>query len=62
LRIFVPDAFSLGYYAFGANQLDVVAAPDRMLKYLEQHHSLVITDGGSQFVQGRRLRRRLLQR
>lgn len=47
----IPDSVSdddlrSGYYAFGANQLDVVTALDRMLKYLEQHHGLVITDGG----------------
>lgn len=48
---YVPEAISddelrSGYYAFGANQLDVVTALDRMLKYLERHHGLVIEDGG----------------
>ena len=40
------DALRSGYYAFGANQLDVISALDRMLKYLEQHHDLVIANGG----------------
>jgi len=33
-----------GYYAFGANQLDVMAALDKILKHLEQNYGLVIPD------------------
>jgi hypothetical protein len=32
-----------GYYAFGANQLDIMASLDRILDYLEGHHGLEIT-------------------
>ena len=43
----VPDnvsdeALRSGYYAFGANQLDVMTALERMLRHLEKHHDLVI--------------------
>lgn len=31
-----------GYYAFGANQLDVMAALDRILEYLEKNHELLL--------------------
>ena len=46
---YVPDTisdevFRSGYYAFGANQLDVVSALDKILKYLELHHDLVLRD------------------
>ena len=36
------DTLLSGYYAFGANQLDVMAGLERILKHLEQHHGLVI--------------------
>lgn len=47
----VPDtitdeALRSGYYAFGANQLDVMTALERMLTYLEKHHSLTIRENG----------------
>ncbi|WP_234267569.1 hypothetical protein [Hydrogenophaga sp. NFH-34] len=43
----VPDKISdealrSGYYAFGANQLDVMTALDKILQHLENHHGLVI--------------------
>ena len=39
----VPDdALCSGYYSFGANQLDVLTALEKMLRYLEKHHKLVI--------------------
>lgn len=43
----VPDEISdealrSGYYSFGANQLDVMTALERMLRHLEEHHGLVI--------------------
>jgi hypothetical protein len=43
----VPSATSTedllrGYYAFGANRLDVVAGLDKILTFLEQQHGLVI--------------------
>lgn len=43
----VPQAISSdmlhsGYYAFGANQLDVMTVLERILQYLERHHGLVI--------------------
>jgi hypothetical protein len=31
-----------GYYAFGANQLDVMSGLDEILRYLERHHGLLI--------------------
>jgi hypothetical protein len=31
-----------GYYAFGANQLDVMAAMEKILQLLEKNHGLVI--------------------
>jgi hypothetical protein len=31
-----------GYYTFGANQLDVIAAMEKILQYLERHHGLVV--------------------
>lgn len=31
-----------GYYAFGANQLDVMIGLERILQYLEKHYGLVI--------------------
>ena len=37
------DTLLSGYYAFGANQLDVMASLNRILDYLERHHGLVIT-------------------
>ena len=37
----IPDkALRSGYYAFGANQLDVMSALETMLKYLEKNHDL----------------------
>lgn len=39
------EALRSGYYAFGANQLDVITALERILKYLEQDHGLVIREG-----------------
>lgn len=30
------------YYAFGANQLDVMAALEKVLQYLENNHGLVV--------------------
>lgn len=36
------DVLLSGHYAFGANQLDVMASLNRMLEYLERHHGLVI--------------------
>lgn len=38
------EALLSGYYAFGANQLDVMAALDMILKHLEQNYGLVIPD------------------
>ena len=34
------EALRTGYYAFGANQLDVMAALERILEHLERHHGL----------------------
>lgn len=34
--------FLSGYYAVGANQLDVMSALDRVLRYLESKHGLVV--------------------
>lgn len=31
-----------GYYAFGANQLDVMAGLERILQFLEKHHGLIV--------------------
>ncbi|MCQ4254569.1 hypothetical protein [Stutzerimonas stutzeri] len=31
-----------GYYAFGANQLDVMAALEKILQHLEENHGLVL--------------------
>ena len=47
----VPDnisdeALRSGYYAFGANQLDVMTALERILRYLEEHHGLIIKENG----------------
>lgn len=43
----VPDnALRSGYYAFGANQLDVMSALDRMLTYLEKNHGLKLKVDG----------------
>lgn len=36
------DTLLSGYYAFGANQLDVMVSLNRILDYLERHHGLVI--------------------
>ena len=38
------DALRSGYDAFGANQLDVMASLERMLRHLEKHHGLVIKE------------------
>jgi hypothetical protein len=41
----VPTSILLsGYYAFGANQLDVMASLNRILDHLEEHYGLVIED------------------
>jgi hypothetical protein len=41
----VPTSVLLsGYYAFGANQLDVMAGLNRILDHLEEHYGLVIDD------------------
>lgn len=37
------DMVRSGYYAFGANQLDVMAGMEKILQYLEKHHGLVIS-------------------
>ncbi|WKK88194.1 hypothetical protein QY917_10030 [Diaphorobacter sp. C33] len=43
----VPDnALRSGYYAFGANQLDVMSALERMLTYLEKNHGLQLKADG----------------
>lgn len=36
------DDLLSGYYAFGANQLDVMASLDRIVDYLERHHGLIV--------------------
>jgi hypothetical protein len=36
------DTLLSGYYAFGANQLDVMASLNRILDHLESHYGLVI--------------------
>lgn len=33
-----------GYYAFGANQLDVMAGVEKILQYLEKNHGLVVSN------------------
>ncbi len=38
------EAVRSGYYAFGANQLDVMSGLDRILTFLEKKHGLVIQD------------------
>lgn len=35
-----------GYYSFGANQLDVITALEKILRHLEKHHGLVIKENG----------------
>lgn len=41
----VPDeALRSGYYSFGANQLDVMTALEKILRHLEKNHGLVIKD------------------
>jgi hypothetical protein len=49
----IPDTvpsemLASGYYAFGANQLDVMAALERVLKYLEKNHGLSVEPTGTQ--------------
>jgi hypothetical protein len=44
---FIPKGISAnslrtGHYSFGANQLDIVAALERVLTYLEKHHGLIV--------------------
>lgn len=42
---FISDeAIRSGYYAFGANQLDVMVALEKMLQLLEKNHGLVIEE------------------
>lgn len=41
------DMVRSGYYAFGANQLDVMAGMEKILQYLEKHHGLVIDASSS---------------
>ena len=38
------EAVRSGYYAFGANQLDVMSGIERILSFLEEKHGLVIRD------------------
>ncbi|SPA38421.1 conserved hypothetical protein [Cupriavidus taiwanensis] len=38
------DALLSGYYAFGANQLDVMSSLEEILRYLERHHDLKIKE------------------
>ena len=38
------DMVRSGYYAFGANQLDVMAAVEKILQYLEKNHGLVVSN------------------
>jgi hypothetical protein len=39
----LPDGVAMtGYYAFGANQLHIVRALDKVLGYLEENHKLKI--------------------
>ena len=41
----IPDtALRSGYYSFGANQLDVMVAFEKILAYLEKNHGLIIKD------------------
>jgi hypothetical protein len=40
------EALRSGYYAFGANQLDVMAALEKMLRHLEENHGLIIKKDG----------------
>ena len=35
-----PDELKTGYYAFGANQLQIVMALDAVLRHLEEHYEL----------------------
>ncbi|MFK5980957.1 MAG: hypothetical protein QM488_18960 [Rhizobiaceae bacterium] len=35
-----PDVLSSGYYAFGANRLNVIAALNKVIKHLEENHGL----------------------
>lgn len=37
-----PDVLATGYYAFGANRLEIIDALDLVLVYLEKHHDLKI--------------------
>lgn len=41
------------YYAFGANQLDVMAGMERILQYLETHHGLVVAPSNAASVLAR---------
>lgn len=36
----VPDVLATGYYAFGANRLEIIDALDLVLVYLEKNHDL----------------------
>lgn len=36
------EALRSGYYAFGANQLDVMSGLERILQFLEKEHALTI--------------------
>lgn len=42
------DTLLSGYYAFGANQLDVMASLDKIVDFLERHHGLVIAAGAKE--------------
>jgi len=42
------DMVRSGYYAFGANQLDVMAGMEKILQYLEKHHGLVVGNSSSE--------------
>ena len=39
-----PQQLITGHYAFGANRLNIVAALDEVLRYLEQNHGLNLKD------------------
>lgn len=41
---FATDTVMSGYYAFGANQLDIIVAIDKVVSYLERHHGLVVDE------------------
>ncbi len=42
------DVLLSGYYAFGANQLDVMAGLNRILEHLERHYGLKLPPAPSE--------------